>query len=119
MRRSGARLRIVTYYLCFDIMLAFTAVVAALLSWPQITLSFAPSRLGYVNRPHSTQSTTSIYLGDFFNFGKKDEETKAAVVEEEEQEDDDIYYDDDDPIEKIFGVFFGKKEKAPQVSPGL
>ena len=34
---------------------------------------------------------------------------------EEEQEDDDIYYDDDDPIEKIFGVFFGKKEKSPQV----
>ena len=97
-------------------MVAFaTVVVGALLSWPHTTLAFAPSRLGYVNRPHSTQTTTSIYLGDFFNFGKKDEE-KASAVEEEEPEDDDIYYDDDDPIEKIFGVFFGKKEKAPQVS---
>ena len=96
-------------------MVAFaTVVVGALLSWPHTTLAFSPSRLGYVNRPHSTQTTTSIYLGDFFNFGKKDEETKAAAVEEEEPEDDDIYYDDDDPIEKIFGVFFGKKEKAPQ-----
>ena len=97
-------------------MVAFaTVVVGALLSWPHTTLAFSPSRLGYVNRPHSTQTTTSIYLGDFFNFGKKDEETKAAAVEEEEPEDDDIYYDDDDPIEKIFGVFFGKKERAPQV----
>jgi len=42
----------------------------------------------------------------FFNFNKEEEE-------EEEEEQDTGYVDEEDPIEKIFGVFFGKKEAKP------
>jgi hypothetical protein len=55
-----------------------------------------------------------LYLGDFFNnFGKDKFQEIAPVAEEPKQEVDEEYYDEDDPIEKIFGVFFGKKEKNP------
>lgn len=83
------------------------------------TLSLAFQAVPGRARPLSPQSTsTSLGIGDFFNFGKKDEEKKEdpspeSPVTAAADPDDDTYYDDDDPIEKIFGVFFGKKEKAP------
>lgn len=92
------------------------AALAALLS-RQTTLAFAPSHISHVpySRGQTTRpSTRPLYLGDFFNFGKKEEEPEASadtVVEEEPEEEG--YFDEDDPIEKIFGVFFGKKEKEP------
>lgn len=96
-------------------MIAATATLTVLLLG-QTSHAFAPSRLGHtqlLNQQHRHASTTKLYIGDFFNFGKKEEESpvadKTPVVEEEDEE----YYDDDDPIEKIFGVFFGKKEKNP------
>ena len=65
--------------------------------------SFAPSRF-------SGTTTTSISKTSrgFFNFNK---EAEADAAEEEDQ--DTAYVDEDDPIEKIFGVFFGKKEAKP------
>lgn len=101
-------------------MLAFAAL-AALLSG-QTSLAFAPSRISHVQQSHgratqssSGSSTTPLYLGDFFNFGKsKEAEPKASTdTELDEEPEEEAYYDEDDPIEKIFGVFFGKKEKAP------
>ena len=57
-----------------------------------------------------------LHLGDFFNFGKE-KASEASDTEEkgapEPADAEETYYDEDDPIEKIFGVFFGKKEKAP------
>lgn len=96
-------------------MLAFAITISIAVSCN----AFAPPshHVGIQIQPAHMKSTTTLFLGDFFNFGKKDEPEDTAVAEEEPeatQEDDDIYYDDDDPIEKIFGVFFGKKEKAPQ-----
>lgn len=69
--------------------------------------------------PVSTQSrsvrtSSELYLGDFFNFGKKetpDNEEKESEVAEVETEKE--VYSDDDPVEKLFNVFFGKKEEAP------
>ena len=74
--------------------------------------AFSPTHVRYAVPAVSTTST-SLKLGDFFNFGKKDEASPAPVAEETKQDVDEEYYDEDDPIEKIFGVFFGKKEKNP------
>jgi len=73
------------------------------------------------NNHGSTTRTTSLNLGDFFNFSKQEAKqekpstgtakTEQATTTTPEEEED--YYDEDDPIEKIFNVFFGKKEKAP------
>ena len=57
-------------------------------------------------------SSSTLYLGDFFNFNKNEdtaEQQQAAVVAEEEPPKD----EDQDPIEKIFGFFFGAKEEKP------
>ncbi|KAL9179490.1 hypothetical protein ACHAXT_008780 [Thalassiosira profunda] len=83
------------------------ATLAALLSGPT-ALAFAPS-----TRLVAGSSSTSLSLGDFFNFGKQEETVEAAAPAEAEEPGEDAYFDEDDPIEKIFGVFFGKKEKAP------
>ena len=90
-------------------------VVACLASQQQILpiTAFAPAHARRAT-PFSSLTSTSLKLGDFFNFGKdKKSEEAAAPVAEETQQDDGEYYDEDDPIEKIFGVFFGKKEKNP------
>jgi len=98
-------------------MKALATLSAALLSG-QATTAFAPP-LGpgraLASSSSSGQSTTSLELGDFFNFGKpKEAEAEAATTDAaEKEEEEEGYYDEDDPIEKIFGVFFGKKEKAP------
>lgn len=75
--------------------------------------AFAPN--GHLSHQISKTSTSSIHLGDFFNFNKNEgdtaqqeavaeQESSALVVEEEE---------DQDPVEKIFGFFFGAKEEKP------
>jgi hypothetical protein len=73
--------------------------------------AFSPtySRHGVPTKP---TTSTSLKLGDFFNnFGKSDNKEEAApVAEQTKQIAEEEYYDEDDPIEKIFGVFFGKKE---------
>ena len=74
--------------------------------------AFSPTHVRYAV-PAASTTSTSLKLGDFFNFGKKDEASPAPVAEETKQDVDEEYYDEDDPIEKIFGVFFGKKEKNP------
>lgn len=59
------------------------------------------------------RTSTTLYLGDFFNFNKpKEEETPPPPTPEEEAAQTG-YVDNEDPIEKIFGVFFGKKEAEP------
>ena len=82
-------------------MLAFALL--ALLSVRQI-LAFAPSHQSHVkgSRLHHVgpASTSSLFLGDFFNFGKKEEEAATTTTKEEEQVDEG-YYDEDDPIEKV------------------
>ena len=97
-------------------MLEKVALIVACLSTEQFlpTIAFSPSHAHRATPLSSATFSTSLKLGDFFNFGKdkKSEET-AAPVAEETQQDDGEYYDEDDPIEKIFGVFFGKKEKNP------
>ena len=99
-----------------------TLAIASTLLSGQTVIAFAPSRISHVQRLHSCTnksstgpSTTSLCLGDFFNFGKtkeEDSETPTATASNVQPEGEE-YYDEDDPIEKIFGVFFGKKEKAP------
>ena len=76
-----------------------------------VSNSFAPSRVSRV-AGRTTISTTTRW---FFNFGDNGEEGKAEAGEEEEQ--DTGYVDEDDLIEKIFGVFFGKKEAKPSECP--
>lgn len=95
-------------------LLAFATTLSAALLSGHTASGFAPSRLGHAasTSPLGPSTTTSLYLGDFFNFGKKEEEPEVAVSVEEPAEDEG-YYDEDDPIEKIFGFFFGKKETAP------
>ena len=97
----------------------YLSIASALLSG-QAVFAFAPSSLSPVRSLHGSAgkfgpSTTALYLGDFFNFGKANEEEPevATTAASEEEPEDEVYYDEDDPIEKIFGVFFGKKEKAP------
>ncbi len=118
------------------------ASLAALLLFGQDSLAFQSTlpcnaRTHYIIRPGngfksistitknndgSTTKTSSLNLGDFFNFGKqesKQQEPTAATAKTEQAtptptpEEEEDYYDEDDPIEKIFNVFFGKKEKAP------
>ena len=78
----------------------------------------ASTGLTPINTIH-TSSSTSLNLGDFFNFGKKEDTIQeediasTATSSDVEEEEEEAYYDEDDPIEKIFGVFFGKKEKSP------
>ena len=80
-------------------MLAF-ALLVALLSGRQI-LAFAPPHQNHVQHSHGPTSTSSLFLGDFFNFGKKEEETVATTSTKEEEQVDEGYYDEDDPIEKV------------------
>ena len=93
------------------------AATLAVLLFGQTSHAFAPSRIGPVQplnqQHHAGSSTTQLYIGDFFNFGNKEEEKQPVAEKVEEEPEDEEYYDEDDPIEKIFGVFFGKKEKAP------
>ena len=98
----------------FIIMISVLLIITTALLCEQST-AFAPSQLGnsIIQRPCNSQPT-KLYLGDFFNFGKDNEPKDTTTTEEEIEEDDGLYYDNDDPIEKIFGVFFGKKEAAPQ-----
>mmetsp|Transcript_8059 Transcript_8059/g.13350 ORF Transcript_8059/g.13350 Transcript_8059/m.13350 type:complete len:339 (+) Transcript_8059:93-1109(+) len=62
-------------------------------------------------------TSTTLYLGDFFNFGKpkqeEEEEEEETAPTPEEEAAQTGYVDNDDPIEKIFGIFFGKKEAEP------
>eukprot|EP00585_Thalassiosira_rotula_P007418 CAMPEP_0196139920 /NCGR_PEP_ID=MMETSP0910-20130528/7023_1 /TAXON_ID=49265 /ORGANISM="Thalassiosira rotula, Strain GSO102" /LENGTH=317 /DNA_ID=CAMNT_0041400711 /DNA_START=23 /DNA_END=976 /DNA_ORIENTATION=+ len=95
------------------------AALTVLLSG-QSALAFAPSRISNVlqskdHRAVRKPSSGPLYLGDFFNFGKKEEEPEASLTDTvtDEEPEDEGFYDEDDPIEKIFGVFFGKKEKEP------
>jgi hypothetical protein len=77
------------------------------------------SRSGIINSGSIQQQTsTTLHLGDFFNFGKAKESeqvttttTTAPTPEEEAAKTG--YVDDEDPIEKVFGFFFGKKEAEP------
>mmetsp|Transcript_29295 Transcript_29295/g.49927 ORF Transcript_29295/g.49927 Transcript_29295/m.49927 type:complete len:332 (-) Transcript_29295:160-1155(-) len=69
---------------------------------------------GNIQQPQQQQTSTTLYLGDFFNFGKKEEqETTTTPPTPEEEAAQTGYVDDEDPIEKIFGIFFGKKEAEP------
>ena len=82
-------------------------------------ISFTPSNVGNGNSQRSfsgPSSKSSLYLGDFFNFGNPKEDADAdtaAAAATESKVEDEGYYDEDDPVEKIFGFFFGKKEQAP------
>jgi hypothetical protein len=90
-----------------------TISIAIVLATQQLSpaAAFSPIVIRHAAAP---ATSTSLYLGDFFNnFGKDKSQETAPVAEESNQEIDEEYYDDDDPIEKIFGVFFGKKEKNP------
>ena len=76
--------------------------------------------IGSNNANNKLQSTssTSLYLGDFFNFGNKqtEPEQQQQQVEEptpEQEAEQTGFVDNDDPIEKVFGFFFGKKEAEP------
>lgn len=100
------------------------AATATLLSSCELALAFSSSR-SMIQLQHSvhqsrTTTTTTLFLGDFFNFGnnqkEKEETAPVASKEEEEEEDGEAqtgYIDEEDPIEKIFGIFFGKKEAEP------
>jgi len=70
---------------------------------------------GNIQEPQQQQTSTTLYLGDFFNFGKKEEQetTTPPPPTPEEEAAQTGYVDDEDPIEKIFGIFFGKKEAEP------
>ena len=63
------------------------------------------------------QTSTTLHFGDFFNFGKdkaaEEQEEETVSLTPEEAAVQTGYIDDDDPIEKIFGIFFGKKEAEP------
>jgi hypothetical protein len=93
-----------------------TSVALAALLAGQTVLAFAPHRLSQPSISRAP-TTTSLYLGDFFNFGKEKEEEAQTTATAEEELEETGYVDEDDPIEKIFGVFFGKKEKAPMGMP--
>ncbi|KAL3797378.1 hypothetical protein HJC23_010504 [Cyclotella cryptica] len=109
-------------------MLNASTVIAAIFACHHAlhVLSFSPSSacrspvstsFKWKERTHG--SSTSRNLGDFFNnFAKSENKSKEstpsiAAEETSTKSEDDDYYDEDDPIEKIFGVFFGKKEKNP------
>lgn len=65
-----------------------------------------------INSGSIQQTSTTLHLGDFFNFGKaKEPEPETTTPEEEAAQTG--YVDDEDPIEKVFGFFFGKKEAEP------
>ena len=63
-------------------------------------------------------TSTSLYLGDFFNFGNKSPEEKTEETNDDtdakeiEKNNKDEQWDDD-PVDKIFNFFFGKKEEEP------
>jgi hypothetical protein len=57
------------------------------------------------------KSSTSLGLGDFFNFNKNEEPPQKE--QEEESSASTAVEEDQDPVEKIFGFFFGAKEDKP------
>lgn len=97
--------------------LTMNAAVVSLVVWltaPQLLPTSAFSHIHLRNGlPAAPTTSTSLKLGDFFNNLGKKEDAPAPIIEEAKLEADEEYYDEDDPIEKIFGVFFGKKEKNP------
>jgi len=94
---------------------AGAAAAAATLLSCESALAFSSSRS--IQQQHKVSSPTTLFLGDFFNFGnnQKEQEEAAPVASEVEEEDEAQtgYIDEEDPIEKIFGIFFGKKEVEP------
>ena len=91
----------------------FAALAAAVMLAATRCDAFVP--MNHVPCPiRSKTSTSSLYLGDFFNFNNKNDGDAAqqeqvaesqAVVEAEGE--------DRDPVEKIFNFFFGAKEEKP------
>ena len=55
------------------------------------------------------RQSTQLHIGGFFNFNKKEPNPDPESEENEASEG----YSDDDPVEKLFNVFFGKKEENP------
>jgi hypothetical protein len=89
--------------------------VAAFTPAPVKTVNFGCRHRGTSSKQ---TSATTLFLGDFFNFGPKDEKKEKEVeVEETKKEESppqtNADYDDDDPVEKMFKFFFGAKEEAP------
>ena len=83
------------------------AALAALLYIPNCN-AFVPQ--GHVRIcSKAGTSSSSLYLGDFFNFNKYED---TAVADEETAEAP-AAADDQDPVEKMFGFFFGAKEEKP------
>ena len=58
----------------------------------------------------TSSASTARYMFDFFKEKKEQEPTSSAPQQPEEEEENDF---SDDPIDKIFSVFFGKKEEEP------
>lgn len=54
--------------------------------------------------------STARYMFDFFNKDKNDEESLPSTSQQPEEDVNDF---SDDPVDKIFSVFFGKKEEEP------
>lgn len=77
--------------------------------------AFAPN--GHVSyQIGSETSTTSLSLGDFFNFNKNDgaaEQQVAAEPADANASGQPEGEEDQDPVEKMFGFFFGAKEEKP------
>ena len=77
--------------------------------------AFAPNGLSSC-QISSKPSTSSLHLGDFFNFNKNDGDTaqkQEEVAEPEDAPQAAVEEEDQDPVEKIFGFFFGAKEEKP------
>lgn len=74
-------------------------------------------RRNRVQNYFSHESPTSLSLGDFLNFNKPKPEDDSPVAEVnmggDDSENKDESVDADDPVEKLFSVFFGKKEEKP------
>lgn len=94
-------------------MISTVLLALTLFTRDEATAFSPPSRTLRHYAPRISSSIT-LQLGDFFDLNKqKEPDTPVATTTEEPSDEDDDYYDENDPIEKIFNVFFGKKEKEP------
>ena len=91
--------------------LVYLSILLAVVSIKQ-SLAFTTN---FSNRITTCQrKPTELYLGDFFNFNKDSKEKEEAPVEAKAPESVvEEGYSDDDPVEKMFNLFFGKKEEEP------
>lgn len=88
------------------VLVGYIAILCVVGNIQYVSGFFIPSK-------QATTASTAIYMFDFFKDNKEQESSSPSPQQAEEEIETDNNDFSDDPIDKIFSVFFGKKEKEP------